>query len=63
MRVASRTVGLDLVSVQPLSLPKGILYYFDNKEREDVYTRVVLIEKYKPIIYTSAADIDSIFLK
>lgn len=47
-RVAAQTIALDFVSVQPMSLPTGLLFYMDAPEREDVYTRVVLIEKYKP---------------
>lgn len=52
-RVAARTISLDLVSVQPLSLPTGILTYLDYKyeEPENVYTRVVIIEKHKPLVY------------
>jgi hypothetical protein len=47
-RITAQTIAFDLVSVQPLSLPKGLLFYMDTQpEREDVYTRVVLIEKYK----------------
>jgi hypothetical protein len=46
IQVASRTVSLDLVSVQPLSLPSGLLFYMDTPEREDVYTSKVLVEKY-----------------
>lgn len=49
-RVSARTIGLDLVPVQPMSLPSGMLFYLDKKEREDVYTRVVLVEKWKPRI-------------
>ncbi len=41
----------DLVSVQPLAAPSGLLFYLDTKEmeREDVYVSKVIIEKYKPI--------------
>lgn len=53
-RVAARTVGLDLVSVQPMALPTGLITYLDYKyeEPENVYTRVVIIEKHKPLVYT-----------
>lgn len=30
-RVMSRTIGLDMVSVRPMSAPKGILFYMDYK--------------------------------
>jgi len=46
-RVFAQTIASELVSVQPMSLPTGLLFYMDTPEREDVYTRVVLIEKYK----------------
>lgn len=47
-RVFAQTIANDLVSVQPLSLPTGLLFYMDSPEREDVYTSKVLVEKYKP---------------
>lgn len=42
-RVASRTIGMDLVSVQPMSPPRGGLMYFDahrNIEMSDEIRRV-----------------------
>ena len=47
MRVSAQPVALDLTPVQPLSLPSGMLFYLDLPEREDVFNRKVLIEKYK----------------
>ncbi len=47
-RVVAQTIALDLVSVQPLSLPTGLLFYLDSPEKENVYTSRVIIEKYKP---------------
>lgn len=45
-RVAATTLGQELVSVQPLSQPTGILFYMDYEyERENVYKRIVLVEK------------------
>ena len=41
-RVIANTIGNDLVSVQPMELPAGILHY-----HEDLYKRVLLIETYK----------------
>ncbi len=50
-RVAFRTMANDLVSVQPLSAPTGMLFYFDNKyEAENVYSRVVIVEKYEKYV-------------
>jgi len=46
-RVVANTLALDLVSVQPLGLPQGLLMYMDNIEKENVYTRKVLVEKCK----------------
>lgn len=42
-RVAARTIGMDLVSVQPMSAPRGGLMYFDahrNIEMSDEIRRV-----------------------
>lgn len=49
--IFARTLAQDLVSVQPLSLPSGLLFYMDSNTlyREDVFKRVVLVEKYKPL--------------
>ena len=49
-RVAARTIEFDLINVEPLGLPTGMLFYLDMKsqENENVYTSKVLIEKYKP---------------
>ena len=48
-QVFAQTIALDLVPVQPLSASTGMLNYFDYTfEREDVYSRIVLFEKYKP---------------
>jgi hypothetical protein len=45
-QVAARTVGLDLVSVQPLSAPAGLFFYMDSDfETENLYKRNILIEK------------------
>ena len=47
-RVMANTIGNDLVAVQPLELPTGMLHYIDyNIERKDLYKRVLLIETYK----------------
>ena len=43
-RVMASTIGNDLVYVQPMELPAGILHYH---EYEDLYKRVLLIETYK----------------
>jgi hypothetical protein len=48
-QVFAQTIALDLVPVQPMSLPTGMLFYMDVfSEREDVFTRIVIFEKYKP---------------
>lgn len=50
MQISARTIGLDLVPVQPMSAPTSQLFYFDfvyDVEREDVYNRKVIIEKFK----------------
>jgi hypothetical protein len=46
-KIVAQTLALDLVSVQPLSIPTGLIMYMDNIEKENVYTRKVLVEKYK----------------
>jgi hypothetical protein len=47
-RVFASTIGTDLVSVQPLSAPTGLLHYIDFEyEKENEYRRELLIEKYK----------------
>ena len=48
-QVAAQTIGLDLVSFQPLSLPTGNLFYFDFEynEPENLYIRNLLMEKNK----------------
>jgi hypothetical protein len=33
MKIAAKTIGLDLVSVVPLSAPTGTLFYMDTKKR------------------------------
>ena len=50
MKVSARTVVSDLVRVEPMGLPTGMLFYLDLKEqeREDVYTSKVIVEKYAP---------------
>lgn len=51
IRVSARTIMNDIVSVQPLSMPTGQLFYFPKYEREDVFTRKVIVEKHQsPII-------------
>lgn len=60
-RVAAQTISMDLISVQPLSMPTGNLFYFGSPERENVYSRVVLFEKYKPIIYSGETNARGIF--
>lgn len=59
--IFARTLAQDLVSVQPLSLPAGLLFYMDSNTlyREDVFKRVVLVEKYKPL-FTRYAGISKI---
>jgi hypothetical protein len=48
----AQTIAFDLVSVQPMSAPSAQLFYMDGfPEREDVYTRIVIFEKYKPYVY------------
>jgi hypothetical protein len=45
-QVVTRNVGLDLVSVQPLSAPTRLLFYVDfDFESENVYKRIILVEK------------------
>jgi hypothetical protein len=48
-QVVARSVGLDLVSVQPLSAPTGLLFYmdfdFEDFELENIYKRIILVEK------------------
>jgi hypothetical protein len=39
-RVASRTIAMDLVSVQPMSMPKFKLNYFDYKYNEPWYIKL-----------------------
>lgn len=47
-RVMANTIGNDLVAIQPLGLPTGMLHFIDyNTEREDLYERVLLVETYK----------------
>jgi len=48
-RVFVQTTALDLVSVQPLSQPTGLLFYMDEVEKENVYKSKVIIEKHKNI--------------
>lgn len=50
-RVAATTLGQELVSVQPLSQPTGLLFYvdYDGLEKENVYKRIVLVEKMKRV--------------
>jgi hypothetical protein len=47
MKVSARTIGLDLVSVQHLSAPKGILFFYDDTEEEK---RAKIYKKRKEII-------------
>ena len=47
-RVMANTIGNNLVSVQPMGLPTGMLHFIDyNTEREHLYKRVLLIETHK----------------
>jgi hypothetical protein len=50
-RVAATTLGQELVSVQPLPQPTGLLFYidYDGLEKENVYKRNVLVEKMKRV--------------
>ncbi len=59
--IFARTLAQDLVSVQPLDLPTGLLFYMEPNTlyREDVFKRVVLFEKYKPL-YTRRSEITKI---
>lgn len=59
--IFARTLAQDLVSVQPLALPTGLLFYMEPNTlyREDVFKRVVLFEKYKPL-YTRRSEITKI---
>lgn len=46
--VVAQTIGLDLVPVQPMSAPTGLLTYLDyNPESENLYKRKLLVEIYK----------------
>lgn len=48
MKVSARVIGLDLVSVQPLSAPKGIIYYSIYETEEE--KRAKIYKKRKEII-------------
>jgi hypothetical protein len=51
-RVFAQTIALDLVPIMPMQAPQMIFapyIYSSVCEPENVYTRIVLIEKYKPI--------------
>jgi len=54
-QVFAQTVALDLVQVQPMNLPTGLLFYMDLPEREDVFNRIVIFEKYKEPTYSRYA--------
>ena len=54
-QVFAQTMALDLVQVQPMNLPKGLLFYMDAPEREDVFSRIVIFEKYKEPTYSRYA--------
>lgn len=45
-----RHIVNDIVSAQPLSQPTGMLFYFDGVEKENVYKKIVIFEKYKQSI-------------
>lgn len=50
--IFARTLASELVSVQPLSLPTGLLFYMESDTiREDVFKRIVLIEKHGPVMF------------
>jgi hypothetical protein len=55
-RVFAGTMALDLVPVQPMSAPTGILFYMDEYEAENVYHRIVIVDKYKK--YTKYTPMD-----
>jgi ATP phosphoribosyltransferase regulatory subunit HisZ len=38
-RVAAQTMGMDLVSVQPMGLPSGILFYMDYQYSKNIIDR------------------------
>jgi len=45
-QVVARTVGLDLVSVQPLSEPTGLISYMNfDFEPKNLFKRIILVEK------------------
>jgi len=46
-RILIQTLSSNLISVQPMSRPSGILNIPLFQEREDIFRRVILIEKYK----------------
>lgn len=50
-RVAATTLGQELVSVQPLPQPTGLLFYVDygDLEEENIYKRTLLTEKMKRV--------------
>jgi hypothetical protein len=50
MKVSARTIGLDLVSVQPLSAPTGILYYGDTIYETEEEKRAKIYKKRKEIV-------------
>lgn len=50
MKVSARVIGLDLVSVQPLSAPKGIIYYSDSIYETEEEKRAKIYKKRKEII-------------
>ena len=55
-QVFAQTMALDLVQVQPLDLPKGLLFYMDGfQEHENVFSRIVIFEKYKEPVYSRYA--------
>lgn len=40
MKVSAKTIGLDLVSVQPMPIPKMKLMYFDYKYNETKFEKI-----------------------
>lgn len=67
-RMATQTIGLDLVSVQPMEQPTGMLMYLDFKyktEHENAFTKAVLFEKHKapkPFVYSASTNLEDYFL-
>jgi hypothetical protein len=58
-QVIASTIGLDLVSVQPISMPKGLFYYMDTVVKKQTFKQKVnsVLDKMKIFIRKMEKDI------